>query len=198
MADGPLSSSVAVAGVCPYPRAMHVALLRGINVGGRNKLPMAELAALFEAEGCTEVRTYIQSGNVVFAPPGPAVGSLAAAISARIEAVHAMSVPVVLRSAAEMAAVVAANPFLARGADPATLHVAFLSEVPDPTRVARLDPQRSPPDEIVVVGADAYLHLPGGMARTRITNAYLDRALAVVSTARNWRTVMRLAEMVSS
>lgn len=174
---------------------MHVALLRGINVGGRNKLPMAELAALFEAQGCAGVRTYIQSGNVVFSAPEALVGSLGAAISARIDDAYAMVVPVVLRSAAELETVVEANPFLARGADPAMLHVAFLSEEPDPARVARLDPRRSPPDAFEVVGAHVYLHLPGGMGRTKLTNAWLDRGLGLVSTARNWRTVVQLATM---
>lgn len=177
---------------------MHVALLRGVNLGGRNKLPMAALSAMFEAEGCTAVRTYIQSGNIVFSASEVDIGGLPERISARIEADFAISVPIVLRSAVALETVVAGNPFLARGADPATLHVAFLSREPEPERVDDLDPQRSPPDEFEVVGADVYLYLPAGVGRSKLTNAWFDSRLGVVSTARNWRTVLRLLEMATA
>lgn len=177
---------------------MHVALLRGVNLGGRNKLPMAALSAMFEAEGCTAVRTYIQSGNIVFSASEVDIGGLPERISARIEADFAISVPIVPRSAVALETVVAGNPFLARGADPATLHVAFLSREPEPERVDDLDPQRSPPDEFEVVGADVYLYLPAGVGRSKLTNAWFDSRLGVVSTARNWRTVLRLLEMATA
>lgn len=177
---------------------MYVALMRGINVGGRNRLAMADLSAVFEAAGCTDVRTYIQSGNVVFTAPEAELTSIPGLVAARIEADYGFSVPVVLRSAEDLGVVVAANPFLARGADPESLHVAFLSETPLPERVATLDADRSPPDEFDVVGAEVYLHLPGGMARTKLTNAWFDSRLGVVSTARNWRTVLRLRDMATA
>src|ERR1051326_504418 len=98
----------------PSHGARHVALLRGINVGGKNKLPMAELAELFTTAGCTDVRTYIQSGNVVFHAGAELAPRVPALISARIAEEFGLAVPLVLRSGAELAEVVAANPFLKR------------------------------------------------------------------------------------
>ena len=176
---------------------LYVFLLRGINVGGRNKLLMRELAAMFVEAGCEDVRTYIQSGNVVFrADPSFAVG-LSARITTAIAASHGYQIPVVIRTAADLARVVRGNPLLADGADPTKLYVGFLAEAPDPAKVARLDPDRSPPDAFVVRGDEVYLHFPNGVARSKLTNNYLDRTLGTVSTIRNWRTVCRLHEMAS-
>ncbi len=171
---------------------VHVALLRGINVGGNNKLPMVTLAAIFEAAGCTEVRTYIQSGNVVYRPPGPAVAD---AVEAAISRTLGLQIPVVTRTSAELAAAVAANPFLAGGADPGHCYLGFLARAPEPARVQALDPERSPGDRFLLRGRDLYLHLPHGSARSKLTNAYFDRALATVTTVRNWRTVLALAAL---
>ncbi len=176
----------------PSGAAPHVALLRGINVGGRNRLPMADLAAVFAAEGCAEVRTYIQSGNVLFLAPAARAGGLAGAVEGAIAARFGFRVPVVIRTASDLARVARGNPFLAAGADPATLHVAFLAGPPAPARVAALDPRRSPPDAFAVRGREVYLHFPNGVARSRITNAWLDAALRTTSTVRNWRTVLEL------
>ena len=178
-------------------RDTHVALLRGINVGGRNRLPMDELARSFEQAGCASVRTYIQSGNVVFvAAPSIALTareSVAAAISARM----GTDIPIVLRSVADLARVVEENPFLAESQDPHTLHVGFLPDRPSPDRVLSLDPDRSPPDEFVVRGREIYLRLPNGMSRTRLTAAYLERVLGTAATFRNWRTVVNLLNMAT-
>ncbi len=175
----------------------YVALLRGINVGGKNRLAMKDLAALCEGLGCGEVRTYIQSGNVVFTAPARAAGGLAAGLSAAIAGAHGLTVPVVLRGADELAAVVAGNPFLTGDVDAARLHVAFLGAAPAADRAARLDPERSPPDAVALVGRDLYMHLPNGVARSKFTNDYLDRTLGTVSTLRNWATVLKLAEMAA-
>lgn len=174
---------------------MYVALIRALNVGTKNRLAMADLAAAFESEGCADVRTYVQSGNVVFDPPAGGVASLAAGISARLLAEHGVDVATVLRSGSEMTAVTAANPFLARGEDPAALHVVFLADAPEPGRGGVLDPDRSAPDELAIDGREIYLCLPSGMGRTKLTGAYLERSLGVVGTARNWRTVRALAEI---
>jgi uncharacterized protein (DUF1697 family) len=105
-----------------------------------------------------------------------------------------MEVPVVTRSLEEWEAVVDGNPFLARGADPGALHVAFLADRPSRQLISRLDPERSPPDEFVISGAEVYLHLPGGVARSKLDAKYFDGALETTSTARNWRTVLRLRD----
>ncbi len=175
----------------------YVALLRGINVGGGNKLLKGELVKIFAEVGCQDVRTYIQSGNVVFRAAESLVDGLSARITAAIASSHGYQVPVVIRTGADWAGVVSGNPFLAAGADPGKLHVGFLADTPDPARVATLDPDRSPPDAFEVRGDEVYLHFPAGVARSKLDNAYFDRTLGTVCTIRNWRTVCKLHEMVS-
>jgi uncharacterized protein (DUF1697 family) len=178
--------------------SVHVALLRGINVGGKNLLPMAELARVFVAAGCGDVRTYIQSGNVVYRAQPALAARVPDLVAQRIARDFGLKVPVVTRSAAELARVATSNPFLRAGADTKELHVAFLAETPAKTAVAALDPRRSPPDELRVAGREVYLHLPNGVARTKLTNAYLDSTLGTTSTLRNWNTVLKLFELASA
>ncbi len=173
----------------------YVALLRGINVGGKNKLPMRDLAAMVVEAGCTDVRTYIQSGNVVFAATPEVVRRLSDDISRRIAKSFGYRTPVVLRTADELRQVVRGNPFLKSDADAGSLHVAFLADLPDPRRIAALDPKRSPGDSFKVRGREIYLCLPNGVAGTKLSNAYFDSTLATTSTLRNWRTVLKLLEM---
>ena len=176
-------------------RAVYVALLRGINVGGKNRLAMTDLTAAFAEAGCADARTYIQSGNVVFRAPPRAAQRVPSVVAELVAERHGVTSPVIVRSAAELAEAVARNPFLRAGADPTTLHVAFLADTPTPTQVAALDPARSPGDSFEVRGREVYLHFPNGVAATKLTNAYLDSKLATVSTVRNWRTVLKLLEM---
>lgn len=181
----------------PSPAAAtHVALLRGVNVGGKNLLPMPELAALFEEAGCAGVRTYIQSGNVLFAAPAALARRLPERIAARIQERRGLRVPVILRSAAELRRITSANPFLRPGADPRFLHVAFLASPPGRAAAAKLDPARSPPDAFAVQGGEVYLSLPNGAGKTKITNDYLERMLGTTSTFRNWNTVLKLAVLL--
>jgi len=170
----------------------YVALLRGINVGGSNKVPMAELRALFEALGYPDAQTYIQSGNVVFSARA-GESALVADIEAAIEETFSLQVPVVVRSRAQLAAVVASSPF--DRAAPTAVHVAFLSGRPRTASVAALDPDRSPPDTFAVVGREVYLHYPNGSGRSKLTVDYLERVLGVRATARNWNTVTKLLAM---
>lgn len=174
---------------------IHVALLRGINVGGKNKLPMTDLRELFERAGCDAVRTYIQSGNVVFRATPALARRLPTGIAVAVADRFGYRVPVVIRSADELSRVARSNPFLARGIAPGLLHVAFLADKPAPARVRTLDPERSPPDEFVVRGRQVYLCCPNGMAKTKLTSAYLDSRLATTSTVRNWKTVLKLCEL---
>lgn len=172
--------------------AEYLALLRGINVGGKNTLPMRDLVELFAAAGCEDVRTYIQSGNVLFnAAPGVAA-RLPDVITAAIAARFAYRTPVIVRTVAELAQVILHNPYSALGATTETLHVLFLADLPDDRRIASLDAARSPPDAFVVRGREVYLHLPQGAARTKLTNDYFDTRLSTTSTGRNWRTVSKL------
>jgi uncharacterized protein (DUF1697 family) len=173
----------------------HVALLRGINVGGNNLVPMKRLAEVLTASGCADVQTYIQSGNIVFSRGRHPEARLSGLISKVIADEFDVQVPVVLRTANDLRSVVRTNPYLKSGADPAFLHVAFLADEPTHTAAAALDPMRSVPDAFELRGRDIYLHLPNGVARTKLTNAYFDTKLGTTSTLRNWRTVLKLLEM---
>lgn len=174
----------------------YVALLRGINVGGRNTLPMRDLAAIFVDAGCTDVVTYIQSGNVVFRAQAVLANQIPALITGAIGKRFHLQVPVITRSAAELAKVVSENPYLGVESDFTKLHVVFFADSPDPTEIASLDPDRSAPDRFHVRGREIYLHLPGGAARTKLSNAYFDSRLGTTSTARNWKTVLKLHELM--
>ena len=171
-----------------------IVLLRGINLGGKNKLPMKDFAALLADIGCTDVQTYIQSGNAVFQAPDKMASELAERIERELASRLGLKVPVVMRTAAELSDVAQSNPFLAAGEDESTLHVAFLAEQPTPERVNTLDADRSPPDRFAVRGREIYLHFPSGLARSKLTNAYFDSKLGTISTVRNWRTVLKLVE----
>ena len=175
----------------------YVALLRGINVGGKNRLPMADLRDIFTAAGCAAVRTYIQSGNAVFKATDDLAEAVPELVAQAILQRFGYETTVVVRSGEEMRQVASSNPFDTSG-DPRFLHVAFLRDTPGAEAVSSLDPERSPPDEFAVRGRDVYLRYPNGVARSKLTNEYLASRLQTVSTMRNWRTVLRLLEMVET
>jgi uncharacterized protein (DUF1697 family) len=170
-----------------------VCLLRGINVGGK-KVAMKALKELLEGLGHEDVTTYIQSGNVVFGSDGGDAEALSAAIEKAIGAQMGLDVTVLLRSPAELAAVVAANPF--PGVED-RLHVTFLAEEPARSKVDAVDPDGYPPDAFAVVGREVYLHCPDGYGRSKLGNSFWERKLGVAATTRNWRTVTKLLEMAS-
>ena len=176
----------------------YVAFLRAVNVGGKNTVPMAKLRDALTEAGLEDVATVLQSGNVVFRSRASASAAAKLVVGA-IEASFRFKIEVVIRTSAELAAVAATNPFLDAAPDrePKTLHVAFLSELPAAAAVKKLDPDRSPPDAFSIHGREAYLSYPNGSGRTRLTLDYLERTLGVTGTARNWRTVQRLAGLVA-
>jgi uncharacterized protein (DUF1697 family) len=170
-----------------------VALLRGINVGGKNKLPMKELIALFEGAGCVDVRHYIQSGNLVFGASAALAKRVSTLLPASIEREFALKVPVVVRSRGELRAVAKAHPLVDVGVE--ALHVVFLADAPSAAAIASLDSNRSPPDTFIVRGSEIYVACPNGVGNSKLTNAYFDSKLKTVSTGRNWRTVQKLVEI---
>jgi uncharacterized protein (DUF1697 family) len=169
-----------------------VALLRGINVGGKNRIPMSELKSSLSSLGLEDVVTYIQSGNVVFGSPARDAQDLATGIERQIAEAFGVAITVLVRTAAELEAVAGSNPFLNDEADPSKLHVVFLSGRPATNAVATLDPERSPPDEFSVHGREIYLRLPNGAGRSKLTIDYFERRLGVDATARNWNTLIKL------
>ena len=173
----------------------YVALLRGINLGGKNKLPMKELAKFFAEAGCSNVGTYIQSGNIVFSATTRLAAQLPELIITEIGNHFGHRPPIILRTAKQLADVISNNPFLQLGASEETLHVLFLADSPGAREIANLDPNRSPPDTFTVSGQEIYLRLPNGVAKSKLTNDYFDGMLRTISTGRNWRTVKKLFEL---
>jgi uncharacterized protein (DUF1697 family) len=175
----------------------YVAFLRAVNVGGRNKVPMARLRDALTAAGLEEVATVLQSGNVVFRSRKSSA-AVAKLVAGAIEGTFGLQIGVVVRSAAELAAVAATNPFLDEQSDrdAKTLYVAFLSARPTVAAAAKLDPDRSPPAAFAVHGREVYLSYPNGSGRSRLTLDYLEKTLGVTGTTRNWRTVQRLATLL--
>ncbi|MDQ6857791.1 MAG: DUF1697 domain-containing protein [Chloroflexota bacterium] len=175
----------------------YVALLRGINVGGNRMIKMADVRAIFAAAGGADVVTYIQSGNVMFSHAERSERTLAAELEKRIAKSAGFPVPVVLRTPAQLARVIADCPFPDADAD--QLHVAFLATPPAANAVT-IDAGAFAPERHAVVGRELYLHLPNGMGRSKLAAAVLAKpnAIGAGATARNWRTVLKLHELVSA
>jgi uncharacterized protein (DUF1697 family) len=174
-----------------------VAMLRGVNVGARNKIKMTDLEALFVGLGHTAVVTYIQSGNVVFKSRSKSSSAIAHAIDERITRDLGLDVRVLMRSQEELAKVARANPFLKSGVDRARLHVTFLADKPDAELVRAAGGFDAGVDEFRVVGREVYLHCPNGYGKTKINNGFFERRLQAVATTRNWNTVTKLLELSS-
>jgi uncharacterized protein (DUF1697 family) len=171
------------------------ALLRGINVGGKNMVPMAELKPALESLGLEDVVTYIQSGNVVFTSSKRSARAVAADVERQIGKVFGIDVAVLLRTPPQLKKIAAANPFMTKGADRSKLHVVFLDRAPAKAKIAKLDADRSPPDEFAVDGREIYLLLPNGAGRSKLTIDWFERGLGVRATARNWKTLEKLIEL---
>jgi uncharacterized protein (DUF1697 family) len=174
----------------------YLALLRGVNVGGKNKLPMNALADICLEAGCKNVRTFIQSGNVIFSANARGRAQLPGKIAALIAERFGYRTPVILRTLEQLTAVVANNPFLEQGGSDDALYVLFLADVPNADVVAGLDPERSPGDAFLVRGQEIFLKLSNGAADSKLTNIYFDKKLGTISTGRNWRTVTKLLALM--
>jgi uncharacterized protein (DUF1697 family) len=171
-------------------------LLQGINVGGQKRMPMPKLQSLLSDLGLQSVRTYIQSGNAVFASPEPDRAVLGETIGNAIAEKFGYATPVFLRTAAEMARVAGENPFLtARSEDSAFLHVTFLSAPLTPETRAVLTAPNGIPDEMALGLEEIYLFCPQGYGRTKLNNAFFERKLDQKVTTRNWNSVMTLLRM---
>jgi uncharacterized protein (DUF1697 family) len=171
------------------------ALLRGINVGGKNKIPMAELKRVLSSLGLEEIATYVQSGNVIFRSPGKA-DEIAKDMERRISKDFGVNVDVLLRTPAQLRKIADSNPFLGDEPDLSKLHVVFLDGSPAAKAKTQLDPERSPPDRFDLRGREIYLHLPNGSARSKFTIDYFERRLGVRATARNWKTLTKLLALL--
>jgi uncharacterized protein (DUF1697 family) len=173
--------------------ARQIALLRGVNVGGHRKVPMAELRALMEELGYEDVRTYVQSGNVVFTGPDETPEQAARRIEQGIEAAFGLAgVIVMVRSRDELAGVAAANPLAGVATDPSRYLVSFLDAEVDADRIAALEAGDFAPEAFAVRGREIYVWAPKGLSDSRLVKAVSEKKLGVTATVRNWRTVEKL------
>jgi len=172
-----------------------VCLLRGVNLGGHNKIGMDSLRAICSSLKLQSPQTYIQSGNVVFGTTEPDLGKLARRIEDCVEKGHGFRSSAMLRTASEMRSVVARNPFASRkNIDPAKLVVSFLAEAPTADEAKRLAEIKAGPEELRVSGRELYIYFPDGQGRSKLP-AILKRTVKIPATARNWNTVNKLLAM---
>lgn len=167
-----------------------IALLRGINVGGRNILPMRELEELLRELGCRAVRTYIQSGNVVLQSDADPT-ELAVAITGQIAAQRGFEPRVLLLRKSELLAAVEGNPFPEGTSDPKSLHLGFLESEPERPDIEGLEGIRAASERFELRGRVFYLHAPDGIGRSQLA-AKSEKLLGVPMTMRNWRTVDKI------
>ena len=194
----------------------YVAMLRGINVGSTNRIAMSALRDAVAGLGYGDVRTYVQSGNLVFtatakarsgdakARSGDGTGEVADRVAGAITDAFGLDVPVVVRTGSQLAAVLVHGPFVKEGLHPeeapTSFHVTFLGEPPAEAKWAAAvdEAERFAPDVCRLVGADVHLHVPGGRySDSKLTNAWFEKRLGVVATTRNWKTAGVLAEMAA-
>jgi uncharacterized protein (DUF1697 family) len=174
----------------------YISLLRGINVGGHNKVPMERLRALCEGLGFEQVKTFIQSGNVVFKAAKGRPNELSLKIEKKILAEFGFPVSVVTRTTDELGKAIAGNPFVKESrAEPAKVHIAFLSEAPKAESVKKLKTLAPKTEQLRHSGQEIYLYYRDGMGKAKLTGTVIERVLGVKATARNWNTVTKLHEM---
>ena len=175
--------------------AAHIALLRAVNVGGRPALS-ADLRALFAELGFGEVQTLLQSGNVVFDAGKAADAALEKRLEAAFETQFGFAADFLVRSAAEWRDIVAANPFPEKArSDPSHLVLFALSKAPEADRAEALQADWPGPEQVKVIGREAYIVYPEGIGRSKLINGLIEKRLGVRCTGRNWNTALKLAAM---
>lgn len=172
-----------------------IALFRGINVGGKNILPMKELVAVLETLGLQDIKTYIQSGNVIFRSKAADTTLLAKKIGAAIRMSHGFESQVLLLDSAALNKAIKANPYPEAEATPSTLHVNFLAAIPHQPDLNALEKIRAKSERFHLAGDVLYLHAPDGIGRSKLA-ACMERLLGVPMTSRNWNTVRKLQEIL--
>lgn len=166
---------------------------RGINVGTRNRVPMADLRSKLAAAGYSDVATLLQSGNVIVSAESDRPDEIAAAMQQLLSDEFSVNVPCIVRTAGQVRAVLACDPLRAVVADPSRYLVNFLSKEPDSEVVRSILAEDHSPEAIAVEGSEAYVWTPEGVKAMTLSNDYLGKRFGVVATARNWNTIEKIA-----
>jgi len=171
----------------------YVALLRGVNLGPHNRVAMADLRRVLGGAGFSDVATHLQSGNAIFGARQRSGAAVERAVEKALRDELGLDIDVMVRTRAELAAVVDGTPYPAGK----TLYVAFLKSGPPPGAAGALDPARFEPERFELRGRELYLHYPHGYGRTKMSGAYFERVLKVPVTVRNWNVTSALAELAA-
>jgi uncharacterized protein (DUF1697 family) len=174
--------------------ARHIAFLRGINLAGKRRVPMEKLRTTLEEAGYEDVKTVLQSGNVLLTSPAKPA-KLERDLAKTLHEAFGFDISVMVRTRNELAAVVAHDPFGGEANDPRRYQVSFLSSKPNPARVKELESAAVAPERAAVRGREVYAWHPGGVGRSELAKLITERRLGVEVTARNWRTVTKLLEL---
>ena len=177
--------------------ARHIVLLRGINLGSRNRVAMPKLRSALEKAGFEDVGTYVQSGNVVLSSRDSAA-KVARKCERVIEDEFGLEIPVVVRTRAELAKVVERNPLAKIAKDPKRYQVSFLEKKPSAALIRTLEEAAAPTEQMVAEGREIYAWHPEGVARSKLWAALAGKGLGITATARNWTTVTKLLELADA
>jgi len=173
-----------------------VAILRGINVGGKRKILMTDLKSMFEDLGFSGVNTYIQSGNVIFSNDDERNNTqLSETFEKAINKKFGLEVPVIVRSSSELEELAGKNPFYQDGIDINHLHLTFLNEEPTSENKKKTELLNYEPDKFIIEGKDVYIYYDGKYHQSKLTNNFFENKLKVSATTRNWKTVLKLLEL---
>jgi uncharacterized protein (DUF1697 family) len=179
-----------------HDMAVIVSMLRGVNVGGHNKIKMDALRALYESLKLRDAKTYVQSGNVIFRTEERDLPRLTKRIEDGIERKFRFRPDVILRTAAEMREVIAKNPFAKRhGIEPSKLLVSFLASDPGEEARERVRQMKCAPEELRIEGRELYIYFPNGIGRSKLSPGALEKALKTAGTGRNWNSVTKMLEI---
>jgi uncharacterized protein (DUF1697 family) len=176
--------------------ATYISMLRGINVSGQKKINMQDLKGLYEELNFRNIKTYIQSGNVVFEAEEKLTLALLSILEQNLLEKYGFTVPVILKKANDLEAIITGNPFLYKeGIDTEKLHITFLQQSPLTENLDKISISDFKPDEYLIAEDVIYLYCPNGYGRTKLTNTFFENKLKVLATTRNWRTANELLKL---
>ena len=173
----------------------YISMLRGINVSGQKRVRIADLKSLYESLNLESVRTYVQSGNVIFESDEKDVTKLRQSIEAQIKVTFGFPVPVLIRAADDFKRIIENHPF--KGEEQIRVLVTFLYERPEKSKLENLSHYEDKVDKFAIGEQEIFLFCPGGYGKTKLSNTFFEKKLGVIATTRNWKTVNTLYEMAS-